>query len=57
MAFGWLTIIDTQETVEHEKPSSVAVLVHSTSEWHTYTIVSRLKNPSLTFLLPFIYTD
>jgi hypothetical protein len=32
-------------------------LVHSPSEWHTYTIhvsiVSRLKNPSLTCLLPF----
>jgi hypothetical protein len=31
------------------------------SEWHTYTIhvsiISRLKNPSLTHLLPFIYTD
>ena len=31
---------------------------HSPSEWHTFTIhVSRLKNPSLTSLLPFIYTD
>ena len=35
--------------------------IHPLSEWHTYTIhvsiVSRLKNPSLTYLLSFIYTD
>ena len=36
-------------------------LAHSPSEWHTLTnhvsIVSRLKNPSLTCLFLFIYTD
>ena len=43
----------TLETVDHEK-----CLVHSAPEWHTYTVhVSRLKNPSLTCLLPFSYTD
>ena len=69
----------TQETVEHEKPISIAVLDTnrwtwhllpypvqkaltfyefpiSASEWHTYTIhvsiVSRLKNPSLTCIHP-----
>jgi hypothetical protein len=43
------------------KGTSIFCLAHSPSEWHTYTIhvsiVSRLKNPSFTCLLPFIYTD
>ena len=63
----------TQETVECEKPSSVAVLdtlkpmrlatttipfSKAPCEWHTYTIhVSRLKSPPLTCLLHFLYTD
>ena len=40
------------------KGTSIFCLAHSPCEWHTYTIhVSRLKNQSLTCLLPFIYTD
>ena len=69
----------TQETVEHEKPSSVAVLdtnrcarhpttiprskaltsFHPLNGTHTHSvsIVSRLTDPSLTCLLPLVYTD
>ena len=43
------------------KGTYIFCLGHSTSEWHTYTIhfsiVSMLKNPYLTCLLPFIYSD
>jgi hypothetical protein len=43
------------------KCTYILCLAHSFSEWHTHTIhvsiVSRLKNPSSTCLLPFIYTD
>ena len=39
----------------------IFVLAHSPSEWHTYTIhfsiVSRLKNPSLTCPRPFLHTN
>jgi hypothetical protein len=59
----------TRETVEREKPSSVEVLdtknilppIHPLNGTNTHTIhisiVPRLKNPSLSSLLPFIYTD
>jgi hypothetical protein len=42
----------------HNQKAQIFRLAHSPSEWHTYTIhVSRLKNPSVTCNLPFIYTD
>jgi hypothetical protein len=61
---SWLDVVwvvKLWETVELEKPGSVAVLytnyytpfknvcfANSPSKWHTYTIhVSRLKNPPL----------
>ena len=48
-------------TIPHSKALKICCPAHSPSERHTYTIhvsiVSRLKNPYLTCLLPFIYTD
>uniref|UniRef100_A0A674BSX1 Ig-like domain-containing protein n=1 Tax=Salmo trutta TaxID=8032 RepID=A0A674BSX1_SALTR len=48
-------------TIFRFKGTYIFCVAHSPSEWQTYTIhvpiVSRLKNPSLTCLLSFIYTD
>jgi hypothetical protein len=59
-----VAVLDTQTgapgTCYHTpfKGTEIFCLALSPTEWHIYTIhVSRLKNLSLTCLLPFIYTD
>ena len=62
-ALQFLTETGVPGTYYHTpfKGAHIFCLGCSLSEWHTYTIhvsiVSRLKNPSLTYLLPFIYID
>ena len=61
-AWQFLTQMGAPGTYYHTPFKGTYIcLAHSPSEWHTNTIhvsiVSRLKNPTLTCLLPFIYTD
>jgi hypothetical protein len=62
-ALQFLVQSDAPGTYYHTlfKGTSIFCLVQSPSEWYTYiihvSIVSRLKNHSLSCLLPFIYTD
>ena len=62
MSFGWWTILDTQGKLLSVKNPAVLQFLKQTGApgtyYHTHvSIVSSLKNPSLTRLLPFIYTD
>lgn len=59
-ALQFLTQTAAHGTYYHTpfKGTSIFCLAYSPSEWNTHTIhVSRLRNPSLTGLLCFIYMD